>query len=108
MRIMFDARERGDLACVLSLMHPDVVATTIADGCTYTGKEAVGAYFTQLRSSGQRIEVSARRLIADGERVRVIGRIRTIAAGRLVDSPAAWTFTVREGLVTRISPLLHG
>jgi ketosteroid isomerase-like protein len=101
---MFDARERGDVRCVLSLMHPDIVATTIADGRTLRGIEEVGAYFTDLDASGQRIEVSARRLIVDGERVHVIGRIRTIASGRLVDSPAAWTFAVSGGLVVRVAP----
>ncbi len=105
---MFDARERGDIPCVLSLLHRDIVATTLADGCTLRGIDEVGAYFTQLSATGQRIEVTARRLIVDGERVRVIGRIRTIAAGRLVDSPAAWTFIVRDGLVASISPALSG
>jgi len=101
---MFDARERGDVGGVLALMHPDIVATTIAGGRTYTGLEAVSDVFARLHTTGDRVEVTAQRLVPDGDRVGVFGRIRTITAGRLVDSPAAWTFTVCDGRLARIAP----
>ena len=104
MRLLFDARERDDIAQVLDLMHPEIAVTTVADGCRLNGIAEVAAYFAQLRSSGDRVEVTARRLIPDGQRVRVVGRVRTITKGRLVDSPAAWTFEVLDGLVSRIAP----
>ena len=104
MQLLFDAREQGDLARQLQLLHPDVVATTFADGRTLHGIAEVGAYFAQLQANGDRVEVTARRIVPEGHRVRVVGRMRTLTHGRLVDSPAAWTFEVLDGLVSRIAP----
>ena len=106
--MLFDARERGDIAEIARHLHPDVVVTTIADGRTYRGIDEALGYFASLQKGPDRVEVSARRLVPEGDVVRVHGRIRTITRGRLVDSPAAWTFVIREGLVTRITPAPSG
>lgn len=91
-RMLFEARAAGDMRRVRALVDPDV--------------PEVRRLFGFARAEGPRVEVDAHRVeVLCDERVAVHGRIRVIDGGSLSDSPAAWTFTVRHGRVTAITPL---
>jgi ketosteroid isomerase-like protein len=102
-RLMFEARNAGDLRRVISLLDPDVEAVSTANG-TIRGIEGVREYFA-AEDNGRRTEVMAHRIEADGDGVVAYGRIRVVDGGALADSPAAWRFVVRDGRVVRITPL---
>jgi ketosteroid isomerase-like protein len=91
---------------MVALLDPDVEAVTLADGRVLRGADAVRAYLgDEDHGRRPRTEVEAHEVEAHGDRVDVRGRIRVIGSGRVTDSPAAWTFTVRAGRVVQIIPL---
>jgi ketosteroid isomerase-like protein len=102
-RLVFEARNAGDLRRVVSLLDPDIEADTIVGG-TLRGIEAVRE-FLAAQDNGRRTEVMAHRIEADGDGVIAYGRVRIVDGGALADSPAAWRFVVRDGRVLSITPL---
>ena len=104
-RLLFEARAAGDDRGLIALLSPGITAMTIADGVAVRGVEAVRAYLrANDRPAGRRTEVQAHRFVSDGDAVIAFGRIRVFDDGALSDSPAAWRFTVRDGLIERIEP----
>jgi hypothetical protein len=104
--MLFDARAKRDLTLLLSLLSPDLQAETFADGEVVAGRDGARSYL-DLRTgqdAGCRTEVQAHRLLIEGDDVIAVGRIRVFEDGTLSDSPAAWRFTVKNGLVERIAP----
>jgi hypothetical protein len=108
-RGVFESVAARDFRRLYSLMAPDIAATTVADGDLLVGADAAVARLVLLSTGeGRRAEVFAYRFVADGEDVIVHGRIRIFEGGALRDSPAAWHFTVRDGLVVRMEPATAG
>ena len=84
-RLLFEARRAGDTRRVDALLHPDA---------------------RHAFSPGSRLEVHAHRIERDGDAVVVHGRVREVTDGAITDSPAAWRFEVRDGIVQTVTPLL--
>jgi len=101
---MFEAHSACDVRRVLSLTDPEIEAVTTT-GIRYHGHAEVLEYF-HATEQGARIEVLAHHIEQDGDDVVAHGRIRVLEAGSVSDSPAAWRFRVRSGVVTSIAPLL--
>jgi ketosteroid isomerase-like protein len=101
---MFEARNAGDIRRVCSLLHPDIQAVSAVDG-TLRGVDAVREYLGGQATTGHRTEVMAHRIEADGDAVVAYGRVRVVNGGALADSPAAWRFVVRDGVVVSIEPM---
>jgi ketosteroid isomerase-like protein len=104
--LLLKAHAAGDRDLVLRLLAPEVEVRATPDGPAVAGIEAVRAWLDrQAAGQTRRVELAAHEIVADGDRVLVQGRIRTIDRGRMADSPGAWAFTVRDGLVRRMAPL---
>jgi ketosteroid isomerase-like protein len=103
-RLMFEARNAGDIRRVCALLHPDIEAVSAVDG-TLRGIDAVREYLASQHVNGHRTEVMAYRIEAQGDEVIAHGRVRIVDGGALADSPAAWRFVVRDGVVMSISPV---
>ena len=106
-RSLFELHAAGHDRQLCSLMAEDVTAVSVVDGELIEGIEAVRAWLVANddRTGPRRTEVQAHHLVADGDDVVVHGRVRVFCDGALSDSPAAWRFTVRDGLVRRVVPL---
>jgi ketosteroid isomerase-like protein len=102
-RLIFEARNAGDIRRVYSLMHPDIEFVSIVDGAMH-GRDAVRDYLGS-QQNGHRTEVMAHRIEAQGDEVIAYGRVRVVDGGALADSPAAWRFVVREGVVVSVAPI---
>lgn len=105
-RLLFEARTASDLVRMIALLDPDVTMQAVPTEPVLRGVDAVQRHVEQQLASGVRVEVEPHRVVTDGDRVHVAGRRRLFERGGLSDSPAAWTFTVRDGRVTRIEPLI--
>jgi ketosteroid isomerase-like protein len=104
-RLVFEARAEGDLRRLLSLFAPDVEIEPIAGAPAIVGIQQAERYLDLERADGIRIELEAHRIVTDGDRAHVYGRRRVFKRGSLSDSPASWTFTVRDGRIARVEPL---
>lgn len=105
-RLLFEARAAGDDRQLVALMAPGITALTLGTGSVVKGVEGVRAFLrAESRPGARRTEVQAHRIVGQGDDVLVYGRIRIFEGGALSDSPAAWRFTVRDGLIERIVPL---
>jgi ketosteroid isomerase-like protein len=103
-RLIFEARNAGDIRRVCSLMHPDVEAVSAVNG-TLRGVDAIRSYLAGQEVNGHRTEVMAHRIEARGDEVVAYGRVRIVDGGALTDSPAAWRFVVRDGVVVSVAPM---
>lgn len=104
-RLLFEARGTSDLVRIMGLLDPKVTWLGRDGEAPLIGSTAVQLHLQRELAEGIRVEAEAHRIVVDGDRVHVAGRRRVFERGALSDSPATWTFTVRDGLVTRIEPL---
>ena len=84
-RLLFEARRAGDRRRVDALLHPDA---------------------RHAFSPASRLEVHANRIEPDGDDVVAYGRVREVTDGAISDSPAAWRFEVRDGIVRSVTPVV--
>jgi len=103
-RLLLEGHAAGDRRRMAALLDPDVEATSVGGRGVHRGVDDVLAAFAPSEI-GRRAELDADRIVAVGDEVSVVGRIRVRDRGTLTDSPAAWRFTVREGRVRRIVAL---
>ena len=103
-RLLLEAHAAGDARRMAALLDPDVEATSVGGRGVHRGVEDVLAVFAPA-GAGRRTELAADRIVAVGEEVSVVGRVRVRDRGTLSDSPAAWRFSVHEGRVRRIVAL---
>lgn len=104
-RLLFEARSASDLVRIMALLDPGVAWAGRAGDPVLLGASAVQMHLQQELAAGVRVEAEAHRIVTDGDRVHVVGRRRVFERGALSDSPATWTFTIRDGLITRIEPM---
>jgi ketosteroid isomerase-like protein len=107
-----DAWNRRDLDGLLALCHPDVEWTSAIKGrveggeATYRGHEGMRRYWEEWQSIWDLlIEVAEVR--ESGDRVVVLGGIRTRGASRVVvESRMAFVFQIEDGLIRRLRSYL--
>ena len=104
-RLLLEAHAAGDPRQMAALMHPDIEATALSGRGVRRGVDDVLASFAPPPGVGRRTEIAPDRIVATGDDVSVVGRVRVRDRGSLTDSPAAWRFTVRDGRVERIVTL---
>lgn len=107
-RDAYAAFGRGDIAAVLELMADDIEwvfpgpADVLPNAGTFTGKEAVGAWFGTLDATVEFQVFEPREFIAQGDKlvalVYVENTVRSTGVKVAVDEAHLWTF--KDGKVT--------
>ena len=90
-RLAFEAGRAGDVRAVCSLLDDDV-------------EQRVRDWFA-AQSNDLRTEVFAHRIEQRDDGVYAYGRRRVLTSNAIADSPAAWRFVVRDGVITSITPV---
>jgi ketosteroid isomerase-like protein len=101
-RLVFEASLARDHRRLCALMHPDVRARG-RSGATLRGIDGVRAWLAS-QEHGPRTEYTAHRFESSGDEVIAYGRVRVLDGPSLTDSPAAWRFRVRDGVVVSVAP----
>ena len=105
-RLLLEARSAGDLVRIIILLDPAVSLQPMPGERALEGADAVQRHIQHQLAEGVRVEAEAHRITVEGDRVHVVGRRRVFEQGSLSDSPAQWTFTVRDGRVTHMRPMV--
>ncbi len=107
-RGIYDNFARGDIAQVLAALDPAVEwvesdASFLPHRGTHTGPEAVASQvFGMVMGHFDEFAVLPRQIHDAGDQIIVEGRATgTTKAGRKLDAPAAWVWTVRDGKAVR-------
>lgn len=107
-RSIYDNFARGDVESVLAALDPEVEwiesdLDILPQRGTHRGLSSVAtAVFGQVMSAFEEFAVVPERVYDAGETVIVEGRaIGRTKAGGLLDAPAAWVWTVRDGRAVR-------
>jgi uncharacterized protein len=107
-RGIYDNFARGDIAQVLAALDPAVEwvesdASFLPHRGTHTGPEAVASQvFGMVMAHFDEFAVLPRQIHDAGDQIIVEGRATgTTKAGRKLDAPAAWVWTVRDGKAVR-------
>jgi ketosteroid isomerase-like protein len=111
-RRAYGAFAARDLATLRSLSHPEVSVRAMTgalarDDEPYLGHDGLERYLIDVATVWDELELlPAEFHDLDPERVLVVGRVRARRGSTLLDSPNAWVWHVRDGLV--ISAELYG
>ena len=107
-RGIYDNFARGDIAQVLAALDPRIEwvesdASFLPHRGTHTGPEAVASQvFGMVMAHFDEFAVLPRQIHDAGDQIIVEGRATgTTKAGRKLDAPAAWVWTVRDGRAVR-------
>lgn len=105
-RRFYEMAGRGDPAA-LEVFHPDVefaMPEVLPHGGTIRGREALGAYFGEVRGRWDDFRVEADDFVDGGDRVVALGRFcgRPKVSSRYVEVPFALVWTLRDGSVVRV------
>jgi uncharacterized protein len=107
-RGIYDNFARGDIAQVLAALDPAIEwvesdASFLPHRGTHTGPEAVASQvFGMVMAHFDEFAVLPRQIHDAGDQIIVEGRATgTTKAGRTLDAPAAWVWTVRDGKAVR-------
>ena len=107
-RGIYDNFGRGNIAQVLAALDPAIEwvesdAPFLPHRGTHTGPEAVASQvFGMVMAHFDEFAVLPRQIHDAGEQIIVEGRATgTTKAGRKLDAPAAWVWTVRDGKAVR-------
>ncbi|MBA3741455.1 nuclear transport factor 2 family protein [Sporichthya sp.] len=105
---MYDAVGQGDFATVLGLLAEDILVTEpsfLPYGGTYKGREAFQAFAGDAMQHLDVAKMVVERIIADGDRVIAILRVRALGTGE--DVVLAEESLVREGQIAEIRVYCH-
>ncbi len=100
------ARRDGD--ALIELTDPAVefhapTAAVTQGGEPYRGHAGLRRYLADVGALYDRLDLELDDVRAvDAERVLALGRVRVHGAGRAIDAPAGWLWTVRAGRVVRV------
>jgi ketosteroid isomerase-like protein len=103
----FDAFSRRDVEGLVAACHPDVefhlpTARLTRVGLPYRGHDGVRTYVRDAARVWAELRLQPREFREIGDSVVAIGRVYAWGAGRVVDTPAAWVWQLRDGLAVRI------
>jgi ketosteroid isomerase-like protein len=101
-RAAFAAFSKRDEAALLALAHPDVefrapTGALTRSGEPYLGHDGLRAYLRDVAAVWSELRVEPRDFREGGDVVVALGRIYAWGAGRVVDAPVGWVWTLHEG-----------
>jgi len=101
-RAAFAAFTRRDELALLALAHPQIdfnapTASLTRAGEPYVGHDGLRAYLRDVAAVWSELRVEPREFREGGDVVVALGRIYAWGAGRVVDAPVGWVWTVQEG-----------
>jgi ketosteroid isomerase-like protein len=102
---LFEAFSRGDLADVLSLIHPEIVfqpltATVARGGEPYRGHDGMRRYMADVQEHWEQLTIDPVQIRAAGRAVVALGRVSGRGpAGSFEDAPTTWVAKFKDGLV---------
>ena len=100
-RRAFRLLERGDREGMLRLLADEFSGRTISTGELIEGPEGSRAFMERANEGQNELEATAFRFERNGKgQVAVFGRLRMRGPDGMVDSPAAWIYTVAGGRIT--------
>jgi ketosteroid isomerase-like protein len=108
----YDAFARADWHPLFKLYHPDIEVDLSRSGIpglgTYSGHAGVRTGWTKWRGAWDRFDLEVEELLASGERVLALNRIRARSRGQGVETEVegADLYTVRDGLIVRFAAYL--
>ena len=94
-----------DVASLRELAHPEIEISTVTgmlmrQGEPYRGLEGVAKYIHDVAEVWDELELLPSEFHdLDSERTLVFGRVRARRGSALIDSPNAWVWRVRAGLI---------
>jgi ketosteroid isomerase-like protein len=103
----FEAFTRRDVEGLVAACHPDVefhlpTARLARVGLPYRGHEGVRTYVRDAARVWAELRLEPREFREIGDSVVAIGRVYAWGGGRVVDTPAAWVWRMRDGLAIRV------
>jgi ketosteroid isomerase-like protein len=106
-RRAFEAFSRRDVEALVAACSPDIefhlpTAQLARVGVPYRGHEGVRTYMRDVARVWAELRLEPREYRENGDAVVAIGRVYAWGAGRVVDTPAAWVWRLRDGLAVRV------
>jgi ketosteroid isomerase-like protein len=103
----FEAFTRRDVEGLVAACHPDVefhlpTAQLARVGLPYRGHDGVRTYVRDAARVWAELRLEPREFREIGDAVVAIGRVYAWGGGRVVDTPAAWVWRMRDGLAIRV------
>ncbi|MEA2179201.1 MAG: hypothetical protein QOG77_2498 [Solirubrobacteraceae bacterium] len=103
----FDAFSRRDVESLVAACHPDVefhlpTARLTRVGLPYRGHDGIRTYVRDAARVWAELRLEPREFREIDDAVVAIGRVYAWGAGRVVDTPAAWVWRMRDGLAIRV------
>jgi ketosteroid isomerase-like protein len=103
----YDAFTRRDVERLVATCAEDVefhlpTAQLTRVGLPYRGHDGVRTYVRDAARVWSELRLEPREFHESGDRVVAVGRVYAWGAGRVVDTPAAWLWQIRDGLVARL------
>jgi ketosteroid isomerase-like protein len=106
-RAAYEAFAQRDLERLGEVADPEIEIVTVTGmlagrGDPYRGAKGLADYLADVASTWDRLELFPQSFHQlDDERWLVLGRVRAWRTGASADSPNAWLWTLRDGLVVR-------
>jgi ketosteroid isomerase-like protein len=103
----FEAFSRRDVEALVAACHPDVefhlpTARLTRVGLPYRGHDGVRTYVRDAARVWAELRLEPREYHEVADAIVAIGRVYAWGAGRVVDTPAAWVWRMRDGLAVRV------
>jgi ketosteroid isomerase-like protein len=99
---MFRLRETGDIEEAVSFYAEDAVNRPLTLDRALRGRDEIRRFLEDTAASGTVLEASTFRFeVNDAGQVAVFGRLRVRGKEGIRDTPAAWIYTIEDGLVVR-------
>ncbi len=103
----FDAFSRRDVeglvaACAEEIEFHLPTAQLTRVGLPYRGHEGIRTYVRDALRVWSELRLEPREYHETGDIVVALGRVYAWGAGRVVDTPAAWVWRMRDGLAVRV------
>jgi ketosteroid isomerase-like protein len=103
----FEAFSQRDVDGLVAACHPDVefhlpTGRLTRVGLPYRGHDGIRTYVRDAARVWSELRLEPREFREIGDSVVAIGRVYAWGAGRVVDTPAAWVWRMRDGLAIRV------
>jgi ketosteroid isomerase-like protein len=103
----YDAFTRRDAEGLVAVCAPEIefhlpTAQLTRVGLPYRGHDGVRTYMRDAVQVWSELRLEPRDFRERGDIVVAIGRVYAWGAGRVVDTPAAWVWRIRDGRVVRL------